>query len=66
MFEPLDPETNLAIISPRVYALRLLQTENGIDITSCTFEQRGVAPITYTHHVSQMMSSHAYPKLLVS
>lgn len=50
-----DPATTLAIIYPRTYRLRQLQEKEGKDITALKLEQRGLAPITYLHHVSKII-----------
>ena len=55
-----DPETGLTIISPRVYRLRQLQArEGGLNVSELRLEQRGLAPITYLHHVSKIIEGNA-------
>lgn len=53
-----DPGTGLTIISPRVYRLRQLQACDGLNISDLRLEQRGLAPITYMHHVSKIIEGN--------
>ena len=53
-----DPATGLTIISPRVYRLRQFQACEGINISDLRLEQRGLAPITYMHHVSKIIEGN--------
>ena len=53
-----DPGTGLTIISPRVYRLRQLQACDGINVSDLRLEQRGLAPITYMHHVSKIIEGN--------
>ena len=53
-----DPGTGLTIISPRVYRLRQLQACDGVNISDLRLEQRGLAPITYMHHVSKIIEGN--------
>ena len=53
-----DPATGLTIISPRVYRLRQLQACDGTNISELRLEQRGLAPITYMHHVSKIIEGN--------
>lgn len=55
---PLDPETNFFIVSPRLYALRRLQAMNeNVNLLHLRLEQRGLAPVTYMHHVSKIVEA---------
>ena len=53
-----DPGTGLTIISPRVYRLRQLQACEGMNLSELRLEQRGLAPITYMHHVSKIIEGN--------
>lgn len=53
-----DPGTGLTIISPRVYRLRQLQACEGVNLAELRLEQRGLAPITYMHHVSKIIEGN--------
>ena len=53
-----DPATGLTIISPRVYRLRQFQACEGMNISDLRLEQRGLAPITYMHHVSKIIEGN--------
>jgi hypothetical protein len=53
-----DPGTGLTIISPRVYRLRQLQACEGMNLAELRLEQRGLAPITYMHHVSKIIEGN--------
>ena len=55
-----DPQTGLTVVSPRVYRLRQQQArEGGINVAELRLEQRGLAPITYMHHVSKIIEGNA-------
>jgi hypothetical protein len=53
-----DPETGMTIISPRVYQLRQLQASGGLNIPDLRLDQRGLAPVTYMHHVSKIIEGN--------
>ena len=52
----LDPDTSFFIVSPRLYALRQLQKSNdNLNPLLLRLEQRGLAPVTYMHHISKIV-----------
>lgn len=55
----IDAGTAQAIVSPRTYNLRKLQLEDGIDTTDLKLEQRGLAHVSYMHHVSKIIEGKA-------